>query len=365
MISDVNPFAFMQKARLARWVRTQFDPTEYGMVPFAMLDAGRAGPPTPARRVEEMQAVADAAWAGDWRTAASYVDRAGEEWAERWHRLEVLQEIAGHDDAWLDEWRRKDPDNGDAATLHAQLLVHRAWEIRGPGYVNQVPPERMQRFRQMLPAAMEAAQHAAELAPRDPGPWVVMITTARPLKYRGMQFNTLWEGLVERAPHHYSGHWQALQYWCAKWCGTDKQMMDFAERAVRNAPEGNPLAGIYLHALSELTERHGASAPVTTAKVKGILAEVARSLSHVPEDAEALPRLRHLLAYYLGENGDHAAALEQFRLLGPWCGAEPWTDKGDPVAAFQLARGIAAARTEDGKLPADAAGVARWGRTGG
>lgn len=167
---------------------------------------------------------------------------------------------------------------GDAATLHAQLLVHRAWEIRGPGYANQVPAEPMRRFKQMLPAAMEAAQHAAGLAPRDPGPWVVMITTARALNYRGMRFHTLWEGLAQRAPHHYSGHWQALQYWCAKWCGTDKQMMDFAERAVRNAPEGSPLAGIYLHALSELTERHGAVAPVTSARVKGVLTEVDRSL---------------------------------------------------------------------------------------
>ncbi|MFE0631965.1 hypothetical protein ACFW3D_34055 [Streptomyces sp. NPDC058864] len=360
-----NLFAPMQKARLARWVRTQFDPAEYGMVPFAMLDARRAGPPTPAHRTDEMQTVADAAWAGDWRTAASYVDRAGEEWEERWHRLELLQEIAGHDDAWLGEWRRNDPDNADAATLHAQLLVHRAWEIRGPGYANQVPSERMRRFRQMLPAAMEAAQHAAGLAPRDPGPWVVMITTARALKYRGMQFEPLWEGLVERAPHHYSGHWQALQYWCAKWCGTDKQMMDFAERAVRNAPEGSPLAGIYLHALSELSERHGVTAPVATAKVKGILAEVTRSLGRVPEDAGELPRLRHLLAHYLGENGDYDAALEQFRLIGPWCGAEPWTDKGDPAAAFHLARGIAAAKAANGMLPADGGGAARWGAAAG
>ncbi|MFF3253105.1 hypothetical protein ACFYWP_19320 [Actinacidiphila glaucinigra] len=366
MISGVmNLLAPVHKARLERWVRTRFDPTDYGMVPVAMLDPRRAGPPLPAHRIEEMQAVADAAWEGDWRTAASYVDRAGEEWDERWHRLELLQEIAGQDDDWLGDWRRNDPDNGDAATLHAQLLVHRAWEIRGPGYAHQVPAERMRRFKQMLPAAMEAAQHAAGLAPRDPGPWVVMITTARALKYRGMRFHPLWEGLAERAPHHYSGHWQALQYWCAKWCGTDKQMMDFAERAVRNAPEGSPLAGIYLHALSELTERHGVVAPVTTARVKGVLTEVDRSLAQARGDARELPRLRHLLAHYLGENCDHEAALEQFRLIGPWCGAEPWTDKADPVAAFQLARGIAAAKAANGKLPDTGEGAARWGRTGG
>ncbi|MDX2701686.1 hypothetical protein PV350_02365 [Streptomyces sp. PA03-6a] len=104
---------------------------------------------------------------------------------------------------------------------------------------------------------------------------------------------------------------------------------------------------------------------MTTARVKGVLAEVTRSIGQVPEDAREPPRLRHLLAHYLGENGDHDAALEQFRLIGPWCGAEPWTDKADPVAAFQLARGIAAAKAANGKLPADGDGATRWSRTGG
>ncbi|MFI9123114.1 hypothetical protein ACIGW0_27605 [Streptomyces bikiniensis] len=52
-----------------------------------------------------------------------------------------------------------------------------------------------------------------------------------------------------RAPHHYEGHWQALQYWCAKWYGSDRLMMRFAGRAVRKAPQGSPLTGMYLHAL--------------------------------------------------------------------------------------------------------------------
>ncbi|MFJ4845259.1 hypothetical protein [Streptomyces sp. NPDC088733] len=344
-----SPFAAIHKARVARWVRTQFDPAEYGLAPLAQLDAGRPGPPLPASRLREMQALADTVWAGDWRAAASYVAAAGQEWDQRWNRLELLQEIAQRDGAWLDEWVRSEPENSDAATLRAELLVHQAWEVRGSGYANQVPIERMSRFQQMLPEAMKAAQKAAELAPRDPGPWVVMITTARALKYRGMKFQPLWDGLVERAPHHYAGHWQALQYWCAKWCGTDKQMMDFAERAVRNAPEGSPLAGIYLYALSELGERHGVMAPVANAKVKALLPDVVRSLNQVPEDDERLPRLRHLLAHYLGNIGDYDAALEQFQLIGPWCGAEPWTDSDDPIAAFQLARGTAAARAANGK----------------
>ncbi|MEU7134916.1 hypothetical protein [Streptomyces sp. NPDC046261] len=339
---------FVGPARLAAWARDRFVPADYGLVPREQLDPRRAGPAMPVYRLKEMQAIADAAWEGDWRAAAAYVEAAGQDWDERWSRLEFLQQLAEDGDAWLDDWRRAQPESCAAATLHAQMLLHRAWEIRGTEYAHKVPAERMRRFRELLPASMRAAQEAAQLAPHDPGPWVVMVTAARGLQYSPEHFRPLWEGLVARAPHHYAGHWQALQYWCAKWYGSNKLMLEFAERAVRYAPAGSPLAGIYLHALNELTERSGVSAPRMSRRTKALLEDVARSLHQVPDDDERLPRLRHFLAYYLGKAGRYDAALEQFRLIGPWCGAEPWTKKGDPVGAFDLARGIAAKKAKAG-----------------
>ncbi|WP_370084337.1 hypothetical protein [Streptacidiphilus sp. MAP12-16] len=325
----------------ARWARTRFDPAAYALAPREQLSARRAGPPPPAYRLKEMQAIADAAWEGDWRPAAAYVEAAGQDWDERWSRLELLQEIAARGDAWLGDWRRERPDSCDSATLHAQLLVHRAWEIRGNEYANRVPAARMATFRELLPAAIRVAREAALLAPQDPGPWVVMVTAARGARYSRDQFRPLWEGLLARAPHHYTGHWQALQFWCAKWAGSDRLMLEFAERAVRCAPVGSALAGMHLHALYEL-EKRGATALPSSRKAKVLLEDVARSLHQVPADDERLPQLRHLLAYYLGRAGLYDAALEQFRLIGPWCGAEPWTKEPDAVAAFDRARAVAA-----------------------
>ena len=331
------------------WARTRFDPAAYGLVPRAELSPLLAGPPLPAYRLKEIQAIADAAWEGDWRPVAAYVEAAGQDWDERWSRLALLQEIASRGDAWLADWLREQPDDCDAATLHAGLLVHRAWEIRGREYAHRVPAERMARFRALLPAAIEAARAAALLDPRNPGPWVVMITAARGARYTRDQFHPLWEGLAARAPHHYEGHWQALQFWCAKWAGSDRLMLDFAERAVRRTPEGSPLAAMHLHALYELETRHGASALPSSPGAKSLLEEVARSLRHVPATDERLPRLRHLLAYHLGYAGLHDAALEEFRLIGPWCGAEPWTKESDAVAAFDLARGVAARKAANAR----------------
>ncbi|MET9956111.1 hypothetical protein ABZ135_31825 [Streptomyces sp. NPDC006339] len=332
---------FITPRRHARWAEEHFVAADYGLPPRAALDARRPGPPPAPYRLKEMQAVADAAWEGRWQVAESYVEEAGDDWDERWSRIELLQQVAGEDDAWLDAWRAARPENCDAATLHAALMVHRAWEIRGSEYADKVSLERMNRFRAMLPAAIAEARQAALLDPANPGPWVVMVTAARGAQYDHDQFRPLWEGLVSRAPFHYTGHWQALQYWCAKWFGSDSLMMSFAEDAVRKAPAGSPLAGMYLHALHERSKDAESSPLRTTRAAKRTLERVAASLAEVAPDNEHLPALRHLLAHSLLEAKMYDAALEQFRLIGPWCGAEPWRAGGDPAKAFEIARGTA------------------------
>ncbi|MGA5816506.1 hypothetical protein ACPC54_01390 [Kitasatospora sp. NPDC094028] len=335
----------LRQFALARWVRPRFDPAAYGLPPRAQLNAHRAGPP-PTHSPKEIQAVVRDARGGDWRAAAAFVEAAGQDWDERWSRHELLRQLAEESEAWLDTWLKARPEDGTAATVRADLLLHRAWAIRGAAFAHDVPAVRMARFMVQLNAAVEAARQAAALAPEDPGPWVVMVTAARGLRYDREEFRPLWKELVARAPHHYEGHGQALQYWCAKWAGSDELMLEFAERAVRAAPAGSPLAAVHLHALRELTLRRGLSALPSSRAAKDLLETVARSLNQVPDDAHDMYGLRHRLAQYLLQARRYDAALEQFRRIGPWCGAQPWTDERDPVAAFDLARGIAALRSD-------------------
>lgn len=324
------------------WVADHFVATDHGLPPREALDSRRPGPPPATHRQEERQAVVDAARRGNWKTAARYVGEAGEDWDERWTRLALLQHVAEEDDAWLDAWRTAEPDDCDAATLNASLMVHRAWAIRGSGYAHEVMTSDMERFKALLPAAIEEARKAALLDPANPGPWVVMITASRGAQYPRAAFRPLWDGLVARAPHHYEGHWQALQYWCAKWFGSDRRMLRFARQAVRKAPSGSPLAGIYLHALDELTERSSFDTAPVTPLSRNTLKRVAASFEQVPPDDERLPLLRHLLAHHMLRSMLYAGALEQFRQIGPWCGAPPWRKDGNAVAAFENARGTAA-----------------------
>ncbi|MFE5631618.1 hypothetical protein [Streptomyces sp. NPDC056543] len=343
---------FVTPRRVDAWVGEHFEASAYNLPPREQLDPGRPGPPPSAELSRERRAVAEAAWNGDWNAAARYVREAGEDWDERWTRLELLQHVALEDDAWLDTWRAAEPGDCDAATLCASVTVHRAWAIRGSGYAHEVMTSDMNRFRAMLPEAIELARQAALMDPANPGPWVVMVTAARGAQYGRAQFKPLWEGLVARAPHHYEGHWQALQYWCAKWFGSDRRMMRFARQAVRNAPVGSPLAGIYLHALDELTDRPGAVALPITPLTRSLLKRIAASFDSVAPDDERLPVLRHLLAHYMLRTMMYAPALEQFRAIGPWCGAQPWRSHENPVTAFEAARGVAAKLSGASPAPA-------------
>ncbi|MFD0409228.1 hypothetical protein [Kitasatospora sp. NPDC127116] len=330
-----------RRNKAGNWARTEFDAPTYGMAPRDRLDPGRAGPPPPPHLRQESLAIAEAAWAGDWRPAAAYVEAAGQDWDERWYRLDLLDSIADRNDSWLKTWRAAEPGNCDAATLEAGRMVQAAWTVRGSRDTHEVPEEAMLTFRAMLPAAVEAAKRAALLAPADPGPWVVMVTAARGAQYTPKQFEELWRGLVERAPFHYEGHWQAMQYWCAKWSGSDKKMLAFAKRALRKAPAGSPLPGLYLQALYELELRGALGTTLSGELGRDPVRKVAAALARVRPDHERLPHLRHLLAHYAGIAGLHRIALEQFRAIGPWCGSPPWTRTEDPALAFDLARGAA------------------------
>ncbi|MEV6023035.1 hypothetical protein [Streptomyces sp. NPDC052036] len=118
------------------------------------------------------------------------------------------------------------------------------------------------------------------------------------------------------------GHCQALQYWCAKWAGSNKLMTDLAERAAHRAPGGSPLAGVYLLAPDALADPPGHAAFPSSGAAKELLESVARSLDQVPDHDGRVPPLRHLLAHSLVKARCYEAALDQFRRIGTWCGAE-------------------------------------------
>lgn len=191
----------------------------------------------------------------------------------------------------------------------------------------------------MLAQAPEAFAEAARLDPADPGPYIGLVPVAMGQGWPHDRVHALWDEIVRRAPHHVGAHVAALQYWCAKWCGSTELMHSFAETAAVNAPAGGLLSMLRLIALyeefmGEKREHPGWRSPTAVAAVEAVLADVAAAPPHHPW----LPNARHLLVWFLRAQDRYTESAEQLRLVDGYIGALPWRYGVDQLAFYTAVR---------------------------
>ncbi|MFD0381714.1 hypothetical protein ACFQ2B_02630 [Streptomyces stramineus] len=194
----------------------------------------------------------------------------------------------------------------------------------------------------MLKEAREDFARAVSLAdPGDPTPYLLQIPLYMGLSAPHEAMHELWGQVTARAPYHYEAHWRALQYWSAKWRGSEEIARNFAAQAAATAPRGSlltmfPLVSWYEHNDDEAPdEAYGW--PEMRALTEAALADVAAARPDHPRVAE----VRHLLAYCLTKQGSHEAALEQFRLVDGYVEALPWRYYDSPAEVYCAVRDVA------------------------
>ncbi|AUY50049.1 DUF4034 domain-containing protein [Streptomyces sp. CB01881] len=289
-----------------------------------------------------------AAAAGDWRPAAAHLAEGGTDWDLRWSRLGPFHDLAVKDDAWLQAWRKEQPENPDAALLHAHALTGVAWEIRSSAFAKDVSAEQFAAFHRVLDDAERASERAAELAPAgDPNPYVVRLAVAMGLGWDNERYRALWAELASRAPHHWAGHARALQYWCEKWHGSHEQMHAFVDASLATAPPVSMLSVFKLEAFVEQFSREGRKdSAYRAAPVQQALEQLLADIAAAPADHHRLPVARSWAAMVLVDSGRAAEALPHFRALGRDV-VSPWTSYfRDPVEGFAQARVAAAMATK-------------------
>lgn len=270
---------------------------------------------------------------GDWRPAADVLGAIGRDWENRSTFVFLLAERAAEEDDWLLAWETARADDPDAAVVRVRSTVCLAWQIRGAKRARYTTGEQFEGFRRTLVRAREEVARAAALNPDDPTPFVAEIWVALGLGYPNSQLDKVWSEVVTRAPHHFEAHFSALQYWCAKWCGSERLAFDFAERAAAEAPSGSLLTALPLIAHFEHDESDTTDAdrtPEMLARVDAGLADAAAADPAHPR----LPELRHLLAYYLALQGREKAAIEQFKLVDGHVNALPWRYRDDRAGHY-------------------------------
>jgi hypothetical protein len=309
-----------------------------GLVPRAELVEAGSEPADPAAR-----AALDAARAGDWRPAAAYLSDGSGDWSTRYARMNPFGDLAATDDVWLLQWRKEQPDSPEAAQVHTDALVKRAWEIRTGKYASQVTREQAMGFHQVLQEAAEVSHEAVRLAPAgDPNAWVMQQPIAMGQGWSNERYRALWAEIVAREPHHYGAHAAALQYWCEKWLGSNELMHEFADKAIAAAPAGSLLTVLKLRAYWEQALRDKSEASLyRSAEFTAALDEALADLKAADPAHPGIVPVRGWIAHGLIENGRPAQALDLFRGMGREI-AGPWIYYGNPARVFDSARARAA-----------------------
>ncbi|WP_351235979.1 hypothetical protein [Streptomyces sp. NPDC002133] len=284
-----------------------------------------------------------AASVGVWKPAAELLAGTAQDWERRALYVDHLASLTGWmRGRWLRAWDAARPGDPDVALVKARARIHCAWKKRGAAYAKQTPAWRMRAFHRQLIASREEIAVAASLNPYDPTPYSAEIWTALGLGYPHDLMRELWAEVTARAPHHFEAHFNALQYWSAKWRGSNELARAFAQQASAGAPKGSLMAALPLFAwyeayMSRSAVLPGPRSPEVRAMIDAALEDVDAAGDH-----PRLPDVRHLLAYCLHKQGRHRAALEQFRRVDGYVDALPWHYSGYRRIYYRAIRTAAA-----------------------
>ncbi|MFE3323877.1 hypothetical protein [Streptomyces sp. NPDC059176] len=285
---------------------------------------------------------------GRWQGVRDLLHATGSDWPRRTHRLRQLSHASAGSSA-VEAWRAAEPDNPDAAVLRAATEVVRVFD-RAIAAGRGAPLDRGR-----IDVAVMSCLGAAEAAPRDPMPWVSLLTVARLYEggVRRRELRGWWDELRRRDPDNIEGHVQLLRYWSARWHGTHGAMYDLARDAAGAAPPGSPLPVLVQIARVEefryVAEAARGRAPVRDFgqhwKHELAVTEVRRTWDRwiggraggpvLPEEVAELNYLVHAACYA----EEHEVARRLFLMLGDRAARAPWSYTGDPAEQFLRFRG--------------------------
>ncbi|WP_344444815.1 hypothetical protein [Kitasatospora nipponensis] len=198
---------------------------------------------------------------------------------------------------------------------------------------------------------VERCRRAAELAPNDPTPWVVLLGVLRMVRSGSQEVFQVWHEVVARDAWHREAHLQMLGYLSPEECGSHREVLDFVDAVRSGIPATAPAIGVELTAMVEhhhrLVARGGVDGLMarrqwTNARAAGALERAVTGWTEPGrlQHAAALADL-NLLAHALVLANRLPEAGEAFRAIGSTVTPWPWGLEGDPLDRFGYWQGQA------------------------
>ncbi|WP_427164876.1 hypothetical protein ACQF4J_05865 [Streptomyces sp. C1-1] len=261
----------------------------------------------------------------------------GRDWDRHTFHLGVLAHFLA-DTPVPSKWAEQQPDNATALVLHAWSELFRA---RATGNSEGVSRARTNCLR------------AADLAPLDPTPWIVLLTVSRLERYRTADTFYVWNEILLRDRWNREAYLSMMRYLSPDEAGSRLQVLEFVDSLRSRMPVNAPCAATELTSqvlhYQSIRARGGVEGLMARNYWKDI--HVTAALDHASRHwtqpsflshAAALADL-NTLAYALTSADRPREARPVFRAIGGAVTSWPWQFEGDPLSAFQRAQSRAEA----------------------
>lgn len=145
----------------------------------------------------------------------------------------------------------------DAHTQGARLavilgLIRHAGHLRERARPGVLGRNKRQHAREALEEAEKLLDKAVKSAEDPVEMHLLRLLTARGLFKDEATCHRRFRRITDLAPLHYRAHLAMLENLKAEWCGSDEALLEFARTRARQAPLGNPIRALIMHAHLEL-----------------------------------------------------------------------------------------------------------------
>jgi hypothetical protein len=162
-----------------------------------------------------------------------------------WGKGDPKKDCAVPFEAVAARWLKAKPASPTAIVVHGELIIHRAWCVRGHDFADKVAPQAWAPFLQRVEEARAYLEANKSVGSADPEWFADMEDIAQLQDWDEARFMALVDEGTHRYPLYYRLYDVGMEYFSPRWHG-DNEKMDAYARAEMNKTA--PLVGTDLYA---------------------------------------------------------------------------------------------------------------------